>query len=44
MGISIVDERIKLFNQEGKSKIQLLTNQGSSHFKTGYRVAIIINS
>jgi two-component sensor histidine kinase len=44
MGISIVDERIKLFNQEGKSKIQLLTTQGSSHFKTGYRVAIIINS
>ena len=44
MGVSIVHERIKLFNQETKSNIQMLTNQESTHFKTGYRVAIIINS
>ena len=44
MGVSIVHERIKLFNQETKSNIQMLTNQDSTHFKTGYRVAIIINS
>ena len=44
MGISIVHERIKLFNQEGKTNIQMLTNQVSTHFKKGYRVAIIINS
>ena len=44
MGIFIVHERIKLFNQEGKTNIQMLTNQVSTHFKKGYRVAIIINS
>lgn len=43
MGLSIVGERIKLFNQERKSNIQLLTNQVSSHFKKGYRVTILIN-
>jgi two-component sensor histidine kinase len=43
MGLSIVGERIKLFNQERKSNIQILTNQLSSHFKKGYRVTIEIN-
>lgn len=43
MGLSIVHERIKLFNQERKSNIQMLTNQACSHFKNGYRVTIEIN-
>jgi two-component sensor histidine kinase len=43
MGISIVMERLTLFNQENKSNIQFLTNQVSKHFKKGYRVAIEIN-
>jgi LytS/YehU family sensor histidine kinase len=43
MGLSIVGERIKLFNQERKSNIQILTNQGCSHFQKGYRVTIEIN-
>jgi two-component sensor histidine kinase len=43
MGLSIVNERIKLFNQERKSNIQMLTNQACSHFKKGYRVTIEIN-
>ena len=43
MGLSIVGERIKLFNQERKSNIQILTNQLSSHFQKGYRVTIEIN-
>ncbi len=43
MGLSIVNERIKLFNQEKKSNIQMLTNQACSHFKKGYRVTIEIN-
>ena len=43
MGLSIVGERIKLFNQERKSNIQMLTNQACSHFKKGYRVTILIN-
>lgn len=44
MGISIVHERIKLFNQDTKSNIQIHTNQMSSHFEKGYRVTIEINS
>jgi hypothetical protein len=43
MGISIVTERLKLFNQENKSNIQFLTNQVSNHFNKGYRVDIAIN-
>jgi two-component sensor histidine kinase len=43
MGISIVTERLTLFNQENKSNIQFQTNQVSTHFNKGYRVAIEIN-
>jgi two-component sensor histidine kinase len=43
MGLSIVTERLTLFNQENKSNIQFLTNQVSKHFNKGYRVAIEIN-
>jgi hypothetical protein len=43
MGISIVTERLTLFNQENKSNIQFLNNQVSKHFNKGYRVAIEIN-
>jgi len=43
MGISIVTERLKLFNQENKSNIQFITNQLSNHFNKGYRVSIEIN-
>ncbi len=43
MGLSIVTERLKLFNQENKSNIQFQKNQASTHFNKGYRVAIEIN-
>jgi two-component sensor histidine kinase len=43
MGLSIVTERLKLFNQENKSNIQFQTSQVSKHFNKGYRVAIEIN-
>lgn len=43
MGLSIVTERIKLFNQENESSIQFYTNQSGKHFTKGYRVAIEIN-
>lgn len=43
MGLSIVTERIKLFNQENESNIKFYTNQAGKHFTKGYRVAIEIN-
>ena len=43
MGLSIVTERLKLFNQENKSNIQFHTSQVSKHFNKGYRVAIEIS-
>ncbi len=43
MGLSIVTERLRLFNQENKSNIQFQTSQVSTHFNKGYRVAIEIN-
>jgi two-component sensor histidine kinase len=43
MGLSIVTERIKLFNQENESNIKFYTNQTGKHFTKGYRVAIEIN-
>lgn len=44
MGLSIVQERIKLFNKERKTNIQIRTNQVSQHYNKGYRVAILIDS
>jgi hypothetical protein len=44
MGISIVEERIKLYNQENKTDIRFITRAASTHFNKGYRVEIIINS
>ncbi len=43
MGLSIVTERLALYNQENKSNILFQTNQESKHFNKGYRVAIEIN-
>ena len=44
MGLSIVTERLTLFNQENKSNIKFHTNQPGIHFTKGYRVVIEINS
>ena len=43
MGLSIVTERLTLFNQENKSNIKFYTNQPGIHFTRGYRVVIEIN-
>jgi LytS/YehU family sensor histidine kinase len=43
MGLSIVTERLTLFNQENESNIKFYTNQSGIHFTKGYRVSIEIN-
>jgi hypothetical protein len=43
MGLSIVTERLTLFNQENKSNIKFYANQPGIHFTRGYRVVIEIN-
>jgi len=43
MGLSIVTERLTLFNQENEYNIKFYTNQSGIHFTKSYRVSIEIN-